>query len=334
MSRTRVKLLLVLVSISILTLFVKETAFAYSYSKVLGVSVNDQTAQIPPTTEGPGLVLPDSPLFFLDEIKQTTRVFFAFTPEAKTKVYKEIAGERLAELRFMLAKNNTDGIRIALQEVSDNFQKAADELSKAKLSGKNVSNLAKAINDDIKLKQQTLDLLENKSTGELKARTVASSEVLLSAKIKVEDALPQEDLENEINYDLNRYITRKVARTLDFTSEINYSLDELNRQVAISSQNALKNREEALKKAIDEKNDVSKKEAEKLLELEKKKQEKLLSAHSSTINKARDAVVKTQQAVLSFQEAQQTTEQIKNQLSLPTQLESIPSQSVAGEKSQ
>lgn len=317
-----------LILILILIALIAKPVSAYNHAQVLGVSSSQNLPQMQATTEGPGLVLPDSPLFFLDQIKQTTRVLLAFTSEEKAKVYEDIAGERFAELRFMLAKNNRESARIALQGVSDNFQNSARELSQAKFAGRNVTKLAKKINDDIKLKQQALDLLEDQVGTELRAEIIASSEVIVMAKVKVEENLPVEDLRNEIVYDLNRQITRKVAMTSNSASEIYSALDGLNKQATQAAQSALKRREEALTKAIAEKSESLRKKEEKLLELEKKKQESLLVVQKDEIERVKELVKKTEEIGLKLQQTQQTTEQIKSQLTLP-----FASQ-VAGEKTE
>lgn len=318
----------VLILVLILITFAAKPVSAYNHAQVLGISSSDSLLQMQATTEGPGLILPDSPLFFLDQIKQSVRVLLAFTPEGKAKIYEDIAGERFAELRFMLAKNNRESIRTALQGISDNFQNATKELSQAKFAGKNVTKLAKTINNDIKLKQQALDLLEDQASAELKAEITASSEIILVAKIKVEESLPVEDLENEIVYDLNRQINRKVLMTSESASEIYSALDALNKQATQAAQSALKKREEALAKAIAEKNDVLRKNEEKLLALEEKKQESLLAVQQDEIDKVKELVKKAEEASLKLQQAQQTTEQIKSQLTLPF------TPQVAGEKTE
>ena len=190
----------VLVFIFIIFLFftVNSVSFAHHRERVLGASTSPSSLQMPPTVEGPGFILPDSPLFFMDQMKQNFRLFLAFTPEQKAKVRTNVAAERLAELRLMLAKNNERGIKIALDGVAENYKEASNNLNEAELSGKDISDLAKKINDDIKLKRQSLDLLEDQSTGELYARIKATQVSIDEAKVQIEDKLPEEELEKEV----------------------------------------------------------------------------------------------------------------------------------------
>lgn len=283
------------------------------HAQVLGVSTESALPQIPPTTEGPGLILPDSPLFFLDQVKQNIRLILAITSENKAKVRAAIAGERLAELRLMLAKNNEKGIQASLQGVSDNLDKAAQEVNSAQLTGRDVSQLAKAINNSIKEKQKVLEVLESQSEGELKARTKAAAVSLLSAKVKVENALPQAELEDEVRNDLIEMAQDRVGEASDSARALERSLNQLQRQASSAAQNSLSRREEALKKAIEAKNETTSKVEEKLLEAERKKQEKLLEAQGKAAQQAREAIQKAQEAALKFQQIQRAVSEIRNQ---------------------
>ena len=134
--------------LGICLLLLTSSASAHHRKRVLGVSTFTTTPSLPPTIEGPGFILPSSPLFFVDQFKQEIRLAFAFSPERKAKVYSQIAGERLAELRFELEKNNEKGIQTALEGMNQNIKGAAENIARAQLSGKNVAQTAKEINND------------------------------------------------------------------------------------------------------------------------------------------------------------------------------------------
>ncbi len=297
---------------SLLILVSVGKAYANHQAQVLGASTASADLSIPPTTEGPGLILPDSPLFFLDQLKQDFRLLLAFTPETKAKIYKDIAGERIAELRFMLAKNNLNAAKVALDGMASNLKNAAAEVNQAKLTGRNVDTLAKTINDDIKAKQETLDLLESQSVGEIKAQVTSAQESLLRAKVEVEDSLPEQELKNEIKSDLTRKAERKVDEASDSARELQRDLDELNKEAAEASRNSLGAREKAIKKAIEEKNEALKKVEEKLLETEQKKQEKLLNVQQKVSEQAKEAIKKAQEAAIGFQQAVKNINQIQS----------------------
>lgn len=296
----------------VIFLLISPKAAADYRQEVLATSTGLSMLQVPPTVQGPGFILPDSPFFFFDQLKQNVRLFFAFTPEAKAKVNANVAGERLAELRFMLARNNLSAAKIALEGISDNFNKAVNEVAVAKLAGRNVSALAKSINDDIKQKRQTLDVLNEQTKGELKARVDAVQTSLFRSKVEVEDALSENELENEIRDDLNKKAQERIKEASDSAREIQADLSELQKEASGAAQSSLTRRQEALQKAIEKKNEVLRKVEEKLLEKEKKKQEKLLEAQGKASEEAKEAIQKAQEAAIKFQKFADTVNEIRN----------------------
>jgi hypothetical protein len=193
------------------------------------VFAGQSTLSIPPTVEGPGLILPDSPLYPLDLVKQNFRLLLAFTPEQKARAHNAIAGERMAELRIMLAKNNVKGIRTALQGVSDNLKAASENLADARLTGRNINSLAEEINNSIKEKQKTLSVLRSQAAGEVRAQVFAAEEGLKVAKVNVKEDLPAGLLTNETIDDLNMQINKNIASASLSASEINHALEVLTR---------------------------------------------------------------------------------------------------------
>ena len=280
------------------------SASARHRSQVLGETTVSSDLSIPPTTEGPGIFLPDSPLFFLDELKQNIRLLLAFSPQTRAKVHTAIAGERLAELQFMLAKNNEERIKFALSEVSDNLKKAANDLTQARLKGKDVKLLAKTINELIKDKRKKLSFLEEQAQGELKAQVKAAKEALKAAKIEVEDNLPEDELENEIEDDLEDELEDHVRVASDSARGLEHAIDVLERLASQAGERQETRREEALRHAIEVKNEALIKQQEKALELEHKKQERLLKAKEKFIEKTREALRKAHEAAREFQKDQ------------------------------
>ncbi len=298
-------LLLILVS--------AKPAFAGVAQDVLGVATASALPVISPTTEGPGLIMPDSPFFFLDQLKQDIRLAFAFNPEDKAKVNAQIAGERLAELRFMLAKNDARAASAALAGVSDNLQQASDQLTKAQFAGKNVTNLAQDLNSNIKLKQKALDQLESQAKGSLQLQVAQAQELIFESKAAVDDALPPDEMENEIKLDLERKISRKVASASSSATLLQRDLDALSKEASDSASKALERRQEALKLAIEKSgNPELRKVQEKLLEQEKEKQEKIIEAQKKAAEQAREAIKNSQEATVNFANFQRKLIQLQS----------------------
>lgn len=200
------------------------SASAYNYRKVLGTT--DQNLTIPPTVEGPGIFLPDSPFYFLDQFKQMVRLTAALTPEQKAKIRTQIAGERTAELRFMLAKGNQDGIQSTLQDMAENFKKAAEEVDNATFAGKDTTKLAKEVNDNIKAKQKVLDELNQLAEGEVKTWVESTVAGMTSAKIKVENSLNEADFNNEVEDDIEREIELSLNKTTQSGQQLEEALED------------------------------------------------------------------------------------------------------------
>jgi len=248
--------LIFLLSVSSTSLIAANSASANHLEEVLGVE-SMPVLSIPPTAEGPGFLLPDSPIFFLDRLKQEFRLLLAFTPEQKAKIHNAVAGERLAELQLMLAKNNVHGVRIALLGVADNLKEASNDIANAKLTGRSISLLAKSVNDSIKEKQKALSVLEKDAKGEIKAQVQAAKESLKVSKVKIEDNLPADLLINEMEEDLRLEIDDNISKAAHSATGINRAIDVLTR---LASEAAAKNqpaRYEALIHAIQVKNLVN-----------------------------------------------------------------------------
>lgn len=217
---------------------------------VLGIST-DHLA-LPPTVEGPGFFLPDSPFYFLDNLKQHIRLFFSFTPQMKASVYASIAGERLAELRFELAKNNAQAAEIALSGVRENTKQAALALDDARLMGNNVEEEAADINRQIKEHLLNLDTLNFQATGEMKADVAYTTQTLADAKAVVEDGMRKDLIENEVKDDMTREVAVKLINTASTAEELKADLDELQKEATSGAQKALPNRKTAINTVIAE----------------------------------------------------------------------------------
>lgn len=187
--------------------------------------------QIPPTAEGPGLILPDSPLFFLDKIKQEVRILFAFTPQNKAKTYSAIAGERLAELRFMLNKQNEKGIEIALRGVAENTKVSADSLADAQFQGQDVEKLADSLNTDIKRRQEGLDVLLTQAEGKLKTAVLGTQTSIYDSKTKVVNGLAPDKRESETRNDQNKKIETNIAGGAVCSTGMMNNLSNLRRKI-------------------------------------------------------------------------------------------------------
>ncbi|HET9946498.1 MAG TPA: DUF5667 domain-containing protein [Patescibacteria group bacterium] len=231
-----------LLSVVLFSLCFSALFSSISYAKTIQGVLGDANTVIPPTIEGAGYLLPDSPLYFLDEFKQQVRLFFAFTPLGKTMVYSSIAGERLAEARLELQKGNTALFISSLADSGKNTLLAADMLGFSKVG---TQDEAKDLNETIFQHQELLDIYALHTTGDVKKAILLTDTDLFEAKAKVENLLPSVLIPLSIEEDMNReqvIVSQAVGEKTILTSEIAFlthqaslaaSLHEDNRQHAL-----------------------------------------------------------------------------------------------------
>lgn len=289
-----------------------QSASAHHKKQVLGESTSTDDLVFPPVTAGPGFLLPDSPLYFLDHLFQSVKVATALSPEQKAKVRMEIAGERMAELRLMLAKEKKTGVDTALSELAKEAHFAAKSLSEAKAQGKDVEKIAREVNEAIKTQRQTLYDLEHQSTGALALQFKSTRGQLKEAKVEVEDHLPGDALAAEIENGLMEDFEDGIGDVDLAISKIERDLVKLEEEVKVASARSLTRREDALKKAIEEKNELLRVEEEKLLAEELVRQESLLKVSQSSIDAAKKAVEEAKSAAEEFKKAKNIVSQFSH----------------------
>lgn len=277
---------------------------------VLGTQTAPPALGMPPTVEGPGLVLPDSPFYVLDKIKQEMRLLVAFSSKEKALTHASILGERYAELRFMLAKEDTQAVALALEGVSYHAQKASEAVRQMHFEGKDTKTLAKTLNDSLKEKQQVLDTLEVTTKGQTQEELHVALAAITEAKVLVEDALGDADLRNEVRYDIAREVAKRVARANSSAKSLDYALQALEKQTKEAAETALSRREAVLQQALAENNAAKRDEASKQFAQEKKKQTELLKVNAAAIEQAKRAIQSAQEAAAKFEAAQKATDTV------------------------
>lgn len=211
-----------------LFLLAASPAFANYKEMVLGESVEPADIVFPEDiTYGPGLFLPDSPLYSLDLIWQKVKLAVSFSPEAKAKVNARVAGERLAELRIMLAKNNLTGINTVLAQIEKDADSASKELSDSSASGRNVEDAAKELNEALKAERRVLVSLADQSGGDLSLRFQTTRKSLLKSKLAIDDELPADLLANEIKAELENEAEVNLEESEKLTNKAQANLDHL-----------------------------------------------------------------------------------------------------------
>lgn len=309
--RNNLKYTLGLLFIVVVFTLVTNPVWAHHKAEVLGDATASSQLNFPPVTSGPGYLLPDSPLYFLDNLKQTIRVALISDSAKRAETHMDIAGERLAELRIMVARNNDAAINSALFGMVWEVNQAAKSLTEAQASGKDVKKLASGINDTIKTQRDLLTTLIDQSSGATQLEFKAARRSLQESKIEVEDNLPEEELWRDIDETLSTNVSENIAENADLAKKLQLDLDRLDAMASQAAQRAIEERTQALQKAMDSDNAAEIAAQKKMLADEKAKQDKLITAEKAYAVEARKVLGNSKLTIENLQNAQKIIDQIK-----------------------
>ena len=93
---------------------------------------------------------PDSSFYFLDKFGESLRSFFTFSKAGKARLQVIFASERIAEIRVILEDKGVEakGLEIAESRLKANLARMNEILSGEKEKGKDISILAKELDED------------------------------------------------------------------------------------------------------------------------------------------------------------------------------------------
>lgn len=281
-----------------LVLFLPSQAQAQNYKQmVLGESTKASELSFPQISAGPGVITPDSPLFFLDKAYQSFRIALA-SPQDKAKIRAAISGERLAELRLMLAKNDEAGINRALSEMTQEMDQASEDLDVASGRGNDVSKTAVEVNQKLKEQRFALKSLVNQARGDLRLRLLAANASLKESKVNVEQKLPEEHLLNEIEDDLAETIEEEADMATESARRIEHAVQKMDELASIAAQKE----EMKLKKTEENIDESILKKREQLKQL---KERRMREIQEKKMNAAKEIREKTEEARLEFKQAKE-----------------------------
>ena len=205
------------------------------------------------TLPGAGLT-PESAFYFLDRLGENLRQFFTFNPEAKAKLQIEFAGERIAEIKVMVEEKgvNAKGLAVAESLLQANVAYAAEIVSEEKTSGKDVSALAKTLNDEFDARDKLLEQTFKDAKAQLKAQRKEIKTNLLAEARRIGDTVQTAVLE---------------AQLKDIDGQID-ALGQKKDQLENSLQGEQKNIEKEMSEADQEKEEIEQKEEQEADEVE------------------------------------------------------------------
>lgn len=211
-------------------------------------------AQSSQTTLPSAGLTPESSFYFLDRLGENLRQFFTFNPEAKAKLQIEFAGERIAEIKVIVEEEgvNAKGLAIAESLLQANVAYAAEIVSEEKISGKDVSALAKTLNDEFDARDKLLEQTFKDAKAQLKAQRKEIKMNLLAEARRVGDTAQIAVLE---------------AQLKDIDGQID-ALGQKKDQLEDSLQNEQDKIEDEMDEGDQEKEEIEQKEEQEAEEME------------------------------------------------------------------
>ena len=124
---------------------------------------------------------PENPFYFLDRFGEALRTFFTFNPEGKAHLQITFAAERVAEIKVILETKGVQarGLNVAQNRLQAHLASAATIVTEQKSEGKDVSQLAKELDEEFESPKSAL-----KQSFKEQERALESQEKDLKAKIR------------------------------------------------------------------------------------------------------------------------------------------------------
>lgn len=136
-------------------------------------------------------ITPESPFYFVDQLGETLRKFFTFSPAGKARLEITFAAERIAEIKVILEDRGVDakGLEIAQDRLRDHLSRTSVILEERKNLGENVSALAKELGDEFAGPKTELERTYKEEKRALKAKEQDIKEKIVAARQAGDTAL-------------------------------------------------------------------------------------------------------------------------------------------------
>ena len=191
---------------------------------------------------------PESPFYFIDKLGEILREFFTFSPEGKARLQIAFAAERVAEIKVVLETKGVDakGLEIAEARLREHLGEAAEIVIKQKNKGKDVSNLAKELNDDF---EESKSALTDSFKSEKKALEAREDELekQMKAAAKAGDTAKAEAFAQELGR-VKAQLELLELKEKEFEDDFDEEEEKLEEEM-----NAQQKAEETIREAEEEK---------------------------------------------------------------------------------
>lgn len=219
-----------------LALFTSGTAFAQS-----------QQTQLPSA----GLT-PESVFYFLDTFGESLRDFFTFNPEGKARLQITFAAERVAEIVAVLETKGVDaqGLEVAEAKLNANLKRVNALLAGQKAEGKDISKLAKELDDDFdgpksalkeifKAEKRALEVKEKELKAKIREARQADNATLIDSLVKELDEIKAQKELLELKAEEQEEALEKEAEKLEEEMEDKEEAQEAIREAEKEKQEIL-----------------------------------------------------------------------------------------------
>lgn len=142
---------------------------------------------------------PESNFYFLDKFGETLREFFTFNPEGKARLQITFAAERVAEIKVILETKGVEakGLEVAQSRLQAHLANAATIVVDQKAEGKDVSQLAKELDDEFDAPKTALEQTFKAEKRALEAQEKELEDKILEAR-RAGDTAQVESLVREL----------------------------------------------------------------------------------------------------------------------------------------
>ena len=243
---------------------------------------------------------PESPFYFIDKLGEALRAFFTFNPEGKARLQITLAAERVAEIKVMLETKGVEarGLEVAETRLREHLGDAAEIVIKQKSKGKDVSKLAKELDDDFDEAQSALEQSFKEQERTLEARKDELKQALKETH-RAGDTAKEEALAQELGQ-VKTQLELLELKEEELEDELKAEEEKLEEEIEASSE-----AEQAIGEAQEEKQEVIEEAQEEGVELPVN----AFADFDSLISQAQNAFVAD-----NYQDAERLAEQAEDTL--------------------
>ncbi len=200
---------------------------------------------------------PESPFYFLDKLGEALREFFAFSPEGKARLQIVFAAERVAEIKIILETKGVDakGLEVAQARLQAHLGDAAEIVVKQKSKGKDISKLAKELDNEFEAPKTALEQTFKEQERVLEAREKEFKSKIREAK-QTGDIAQVESLVKQLG-EVKAQKELVELKEEEFENDLDEEEEKLEEEMS-----AQQKAEEAIREAEEEKAEVIEEAAE------------------------------------------------------------------------